>query len=116
MKLTQFIRDRSDVELERLAREDTRWSWLDAHRDPDESYHDTPGCLLCNTFDLRSHGAYLETHDRFTRVEQSYIDLARRNGDDATGAMIARLARRELGRRAIEAIGELSPVEQEVTA
>lgn len=104
MKLTQFIRDRTDVELERLAREGVGWDSYKAWRRPDDSYEDIPGCLLCNAFDLRSCEEYESVCREFLRVEKFYMRLARHHGDAPIGRMIARLALRELGRRAIEAI------------
>ena len=112
MLITQFVRDRSDVELERLAREGTWWDGREERRDYGESYSSAPGCLLCNTLDLRRCVDYLAAHERFRYVEGWYMRFADRNGEALTGAMIARLARRELGRRAIAAIGVLSEVER----
>ena len=112
MLITQFIRDRSDVELERLSREGTLWHSDEPYRRPGDGCDERPGCLLCNAFDLRSGSGYDDAHFKFWGVENFYMDLAVRNGETKTGAMIARLARRELGHRALAAIGTLSEVER----
>jgi hypothetical protein len=103
MHLTQFVRDRTDVELERLTREGTRWHHMKACRFGDVTYQRSPGCLLCNAFDLRGHDQYWRAQSQHLLAESKYMGLAMRHGDAETGALIARLARRELGRRAIEA-------------
>jgi hypothetical protein len=103
MHLTSFVRNRTDVELERLTREGTRWYRLWAWREAGETYERTAACLLCNTFDLRASHSYHEAREEYRLAEEFYIRLAENHGDGPTGALIARLARRELGRRAIEA-------------
>lgn len=112
MLITQFIRDRSDVELERLTREGTLWDYREGSRSDPNNYTGQPGCLLCNTFRLRT-GEYWRLFHRpdfsaLKTVESYYINLAARHGDARVGALIARLARRELGRRALAAIGTLA--------
>lgn len=114
MHLTSFIRGRADVELERLTREGTKWHDMAARRQPGRDYDQQAGCLLCNAFDVRSPEAYTRAREAHHEAEFAYMTLAARNGQHRTGAMIARLARRELGRRAIAAAyAALSDVEAE---
>ena len=103
--LTRFIRERSDVELERLTRTGTRWHSMASSRPRDAAYSEAHGCLLCNAFDARyDNDRYIEACHRHWYAEGAYMDLAHTHGQEAAGALIARLARRELGRRAIAAI------------
>jgi len=110
MLLTQFIRDRSDVELVRLVNS-PKWARLASYREYGVSYEDAPGCLLCNTFDTRADrisdslwdsSGYKKAHGEFEPVESFYMLLALRRGNAPTGAMIRRLAQRELGRRGMK--------------
>ena len=111
MKLTAFVRDRSDVELTRLVDVDAgRWNSTVPY-----FVGGGCGCLIAHAFACARQGEFIEARrslggDLFTLapVEDFYMDLARRNGEAETGALISRLARRELGRRAMAAIGELA--------
>lgn len=113
MLLTQFIRDRSDVELVRQVNS-PRWNSQRAYRLERETLANSPGCLLCNTFDLRRNNErlsskngwdpcqeYTRMHSKFCDVEGFYMRLVEDHGDQETGAMIRRLAMRELGRRGL---------------